>query len=115
MSLRSFRGASMRADYFTLLPSTASEHAVVQLAKSYLAAWTPAELAAIPADVRPGGLGDAEDLADTAYALTRARIALTAPSLLLEEMEQFFARASARLSELESSPRRAAQKSYLTR
>jgi hypothetical protein len=115
MSVRPFRGASMRDDYFTLLPSTASEHAVVQLAKSYLASWTPAELAAIPASVRPGGLGDAEDLADTAYALTKARIASPGSNRLLEEMEQFFARASARISELESAPRRVAGKSYLTR
>ena len=115
MSSRPFRGASMRDDYFTLLPSTASENAVVQLAKSYLASWSPAELAAIPPTVRPGGLGDAEDLADTAYALTRARIESAGSNRLLEEMEQFFARASARLSELEAGPRRLAGKSYLTR
>ena len=104
-----------RHAYFELLGATASEHAVVNLASRYLASWPPAELAAIPKDCRPGPVRDTEDLADIAYALTRARIDSSAVNSRLDEMELFFAHACARVSELETAPHRSADKSYLTR
>lgn len=104
-----------RREYFVLLGATASEQAVVHLASQYLASWAPAELAAIPSACRPGAVRDVEDLADAAYCLTRARIESSAVNSRLDEMENFFANACARISELESAPRRAAGKSYLTR
>lgn len=104
-----------RQAYFDLLDSTASEHAVVTLASRYLAAWPPAELAAIPNHCRPGAVRDIEDLADIAYTLTRARIDSSAVNSRLDEMELFFAHACARVSELETAPHRSAHKSYLTR
>jgi len=105
----------MREDFLTLLASTASEQSVVNLAGRYLAEWTPRELAAIPAAARPGAVRDVEELADTAFALTKARIESSGDNPLLEEMEAFFARACTRVSELEAAPRRIAGKSYLTR
>jgi hypothetical protein len=105
----------VRHDYFLLLESTASEQAVVTLAQRYLAAWAPAELGAIPAACRPGAIRDVEDLADAAYALTRAHIDSGVPNSRLDEMESFFARACHRVSELETAPQRSPGKSYLTR
>lgn len=108
-------GRTDRSHYFQLLEATASEHAVVHLASSYLSAWQPAELAAIPADCRPGAVRDTEDLADIAYALTRARIESSLVNSRLDEMELFFAQACGRVSEMEAAPRRLGVKSYLTR
>ena len=104
----------MRSAYLDLLRATTSERAVVQLARSYLAEWTPAELASIPGPCRPGTIRDGEDLADIAFMLTRARIDSKGPQALLEEMEGFFARACAKLSELET-PQRLPPRTYLTR
>ena len=105
----------MRQAYLHLLGSTASEQAVVNLAVRYLGAWKPSELAAIPPACRPRPPHDVEELADTAYALTRTRMEASAPNSLLEEMEGFFAHACARVSELEAAPYRITGKSYLTR
>ena len=105
----------MRDEYFHLLGSTVSERAVLDLASRYLAAWRPADLAAIPPECRPAGLRDAEDLSDIAYALTRARIESELPNARLAEMETFFAHACARISSLEAAPFRRNGKSYLTR
>lgn len=105
----------MREDYLHLLGSTASEQAVVNLAVRYLQAWQPSELAAIPAHCRPRPPRDIEELSDTAFALTKARIDSSRPNGLLDEMETFFAHACARVSELEAAPHRLPGKSYLTR
>ena len=80
-----------------------------------MAAWAPAELAAIPNECRPGAVRDVEDLSDIAYCLTRARIESSAVNSRLDEMELFFAHACARVSELETAPHRSTHKSYLTR
>jgi hypothetical protein len=87
---------------------------VVQLARGYLSEWSPNELASIPDACRPGKVADGEELADIAFALTRARIQSSGAQPLLEEMETFFAHACARLSALES-PERLPPGSYLTR
>ena len=105
----------MRRHFLGLLASTPSEQAVVGVAVRYLAEWRPAELASIPATCRPGLVRDAEEIADAAYALTRARIESSGPQPLLEEMEAFFASACARICELEAAPRRLQGRSYLTR
>ena len=105
----------MRTEYLHLLGSTASEQAVLNLASRYLAAWSPADLAAIPPKCRPGAPRDIEELGDIAYALTRVRIESSAPNAYLDEMESFFAHACARISELEAVPLRLPGKSYLTR
>lgn len=105
----------MRGDFLSLLASTPSEQAVVSVAVRYLAEWKPSELASIPASCRPGLVRDAEEIADSAFALTRARIKSSGSQPLLEEMEGFFAQACARISELETAPRRLHGKPYLTR
>ena len=105
----------MRQDYFQLLGSAVSEQAIVTLAVRYLQAWQPSELAAIPPACRRGAPHDVEELADMAYVLTRARIDSSRPNPLLDEMETFFARACARVSELEPNPMRIPGRSYLTR
>ena len=105
----------MREDYRNLLGSTVSEQAVVNLAVRYLEAWQPSELASIPPTARPGAPRDVEELADMAFALTKARIDSSAPNALLDEMETFFAHACARVSSLEAAACRLPGKSYLTR
>jgi hypothetical protein len=104
-----------RREYFILLGVAASDQAVVNLASQYLASWAPAELAAIPGTCRPGAVRDVEDLADIAYCLTRARIESSAVNSRLDEMENFFANACGRVSQLEAAPHRSTGKSYLTR
>jgi len=106
---------AMRRPYLISLAAASTEEAVVDIARRYLGQWQPAELAAIPASCRPRGVGDAEELADSAFALTRARIDSSNPQPLLEEMEAFFAMACRRVSELEAIPQRLAGKPYLTR
>jgi hypothetical protein len=113
-STTSLKADTMRREHHDLLRLTTSERAVVQLARSYLSEWSPADLASIPEACRPGKVLDAEEIADLAYALTRSRIESLGPQPLLEEMEGFFARACARLSELET-PSRLPPRSYLTR
>ena len=105
----------MRERYFDRLCTATSEADVVRIAASYLAAWTPQELAAIPAACRPGKATEGEDLADIAYELTRARIESSAPQPSLEEMDSFFAQACARVSQIEAAPYRLPEGSYLTR
>lgn len=105
----------MRRAYLIALRAADSEQAVVELTRRYLSEWQPAELAAIPPECRPRRVADAEELADLAFALTKARIAASAPHRLLEEMEAFFAMACARVSELEAIPQRLVGKPYLTR
>jgi hypothetical protein len=87
----------------TKLLQAATEEAVVELVRTFLAGWRPEELAEIPASCRPGKVRDAEDVGDLAYELTRARIAASGPQHLLKEMEVFFAQACSRLSELEAA------------
>lgn len=105
----------MRDDYHHLLASAATEQAVVGMVVRYLACWAPSELASIPAACRPGMVSDAEEIADLAYALTKARIESSGANPRLEEMETFFAHACARVSQLEAPPRRLTGKTYLTR
>jgi hypothetical protein len=96
------------------LSSATSEDEVVDIVVRFLAQWCPGELAHIPPPCRPRSVGDAEEIADLAFGLTRARIESVGPQPLLEEMEAFFACACARISALET-PRLLTGKPYLTR
>ena len=103
-----------RRDLRSELSSATSEDEVVGLVVRFLALWRPGELAHIPSPCRPRSVADAEEIADVAFTLTRARIESVGPQPLLEEMETFFAGACARISALET-PRLFAGKPYLTR
>ena len=106
---------TMRRPYLISLAAAHDEQAVVDIAARYLSQWQPSELAEIPESCRPRGVNDAEEMADAALALTKARIDSAGPQPLLEEMEGFFAMACKRNSELETIPRRLSGKPYLTR
>jgi len=106
---------TMRRPYLISLSAATTEQAVVDIASRYLSQWHPHELAEIPASCRPRGVSDAEEMADAALALTKARIDSSGAQPLLEEMEAFFAMACKRISELEAVPQRLAGKPYLTR
>jgi hypothetical protein len=105
----------MKHPFLQLLSTAQSETEVVKLAVRYLQSWQPRDLAAIPARCRPRAPRDVEELADTAFALTKARIEDMGSNPRLDEMETFFAHACARVSQLEAAPYRIAGKSYLTR
>ena len=106
---------TMRRPYLISLSAASTEQAVIELASRYLSQWQPHELAEIPAACRPRGVNDAEEIADLALALTKARIDSAGPQPLLEEMESFFAMACKRISELEAPPQRLPGKLCLTR
>lgn len=89
------------------LKAAQTESEVVGLVRDYLAEWMPDELARVPAGSRPGKIRDAEDVADCAFALTRARMDNAESDPLAVEMESFFAQACTRLSELEGQSTRA--------
>ena len=88
------------------LQRAASEQEVVDLVRDYLSGWHPQDLREIPSQCRPGRIRDAEDIADRAYELTKARIASSDHHPLLTEMETLFAQACARLSRLDGDMRR---------
>lgn len=96
----------MRTFHLESLRAATSEQEVVRLAQDYLALWSPEELASIPRHCRPGHVRDAEDIADAAMELTRARIGSFEEESRLTEMETFFAQACVRLSQLEAASQR---------
>ena len=100
--------SSTRAVIARKIRSAPTEEALVRLAREFIAEWRPEELSRIPDVCRPSKIRDAEDIADCAYSLTRARMDADASEAnqLLVEMESFFAQACARLSELEGTARR---------
>ena len=53
-----------------LLHSATTEHDVVQMARDFIASFTPHELELMPEECRPGKLVDAEDIARYSYDLT---------------------------------------------
>ena len=81
---------------------------VVAIVRDYIALWSPEEIAALPADVRPGRLRDEADIADLhdrlveAYRTTRASGDALAT---LQRLTGFMARASIRIAELGGASR----------
>lgn len=107
----------MRHGFLEALRRADSESDVLVLMRDYVARWTPEELAALPPESRPSHLRDAEDVADTAMSLTRARISSFEPEPALSEMETFFAQGCVRLSQLEAaaSRRRSSDRDFVSR
>jgi hypothetical protein len=93
--------SSTRAAIARRLRTATSEAEVIGLVRDFLAEWRPEELAHVPRVCRPGKMRDGEDIADCAYALTQARMAKAESHPLVLEMENFFAHACTRISELE--------------
>ena len=85
------------------LEQAATPAEVIAIARDYLALLAPEEIVLLPVDARPRRVRDADDLAEIherlveAYQRTRASGAELA---LLQRLASFFARATARLSDL---------------
>ncbi|HEX4331094.1 MAG TPA: hypothetical protein VH040_03065 [Usitatibacter sp.] len=89
--------------WYRLLDNAKSSFEVVAVARDYLATWTPAELAYLPAKVRPGKLRDESDVEELHSALVGEyrRAISTGPTLeALQRLTSFMVRASIRIAEL---------------
>ena len=91
--------------WFQQLDRAQGAASVVEIARDYLATWTPEEIARLPRDCRPGRVRSASDLEDLhscavdAYRSTRATgDELTALQLLTS----FLVRANVRLAQLKA-------------
>lgn len=96
--------SSTRSRIVRRLRAAASETEVVRVVRDFLAEWRPEELARVPRVCRPGKIRDGEDIADCAFALTKARMQDPEAGPLMIEMESFFAQACTRISEIEGTP-----------
>jgi len=97
------RGSRMTTSWEGQLEQAATPAEVIAIARDYLALLAPEEIVLLPVDARPRRVRDADDLAEIherlveAYQRTRASGAELA---LLQRLASFFARATARLSDL---------------
>lgn len=83
--------------------ATATE--VVDVARDFVASWTPTELARLPRECRPRKLVDSDDITGFAYALTQRSCALDRMSDdSLHRMASFFTAASRQLASLFPPP-----------
>ena len=82
-----------------VLDSATSEHEVVQIARDFIASFTPHEIELMPEACRPGKLVDGEDVARYSYDLTvHRRIDEDPGAALIEAFAHFFADASESLA-----------------
>ena len=92
--------------WFQQLDRAENAAGVVEIARDYLATWTPEEIARLPRGCRPGRVRTSSDLVDLhacavdAYRATRA----SGEELkALQILTSFLVRASVRLAQLESA------------
>ena len=91
-----------------LIQAAASEDAVVDLVKEYLASWTPEEIDSLPRGCRPGQINNREDVSEWAVVLTREELksgADAASGRMLNHLSTTFREAAARLSQLSTENR----------
>jgi hypothetical protein len=82
-----------------LLDAAANEHDVVQLARDFIASFTPHEIELMPEACRPGKLVDAQDVASYGYDLAAYRCKESdAGAGVIQAFCRFFADASQRLA-----------------
>jgi len=82
-----------------LLDAATNEHEVVQIARDFIASFTPHELELMPEECRPGKLVDAQDIASYSYDLTTHRCAeADSGADLIASFAHFFADATQRLA-----------------
>jgi hypothetical protein len=107
--LRSITSMSVSL-WLSLLKEASSADGVVILARDYLATWTPADLARLPEESRPGRIRDSDDVSYWAYVLMKQHCdaPVTGPgAVLFEQMLSFFTHASEQLTVyLEAPPPR---------
>jgi hypothetical protein len=92
------------------LDAAATEKDVVNSARDFVALLTRDEVALLPRGSRPTSPGNAKDVNEWAVRLVRNCLVHNGDSSgfdLLQEVSDFFVMASARLTELQSSPKHA--------
>jgi hypothetical protein len=90
------------------LNAAATDKDVLNVARDYVAFLAGDELLSLPNDLKPGQLGSCEEISTWALTLVQASLTMNpaiAGTGLLREMSEFFAAASARLSELQAKRR----------
>lgn len=87
-----------------IIASAARKSDVVAAARDFLSTWTPEQIAALPAECRPGEMNEPHDVADYAFTLVSKQCADEDQPPALNAMASFFAAASIRLSEI-SAPK----------
>ena len=73
---------------------------VMDIAKDYVASWTPDELASLPEDLRPRPLRAPDQISEYAYHLVRAELIFPDWGCAARKMTKVFVAASRRLSQL---------------
>jgi hypothetical protein len=85
--------------WFDLLASASTPAEVVNVARDYLATWTPEEIARLPRACRPPrSLKFPEEIVDYAFALVKAHLDADSDSNGVTRMATFFAEASWRVA-----------------
>jgi len=85
------------------LRSATSEQEVVDIARDFVATFSPYDLARLPAELRPGRFVDGNDVADFAFNLVRQdHDDAEGTARCIHKMTHFFTQASVRLSEVKS-------------
>ena len=83
------------------LRSATSEQEVVDIARDFLAIFSPYDLARLPAELRPGRIVDGNDVSDFALTLVRhLHDDAHGSARCIHKMTLFFTQASVRLSEV---------------
>ena len=83
------------------LRSAHSEQEVVDVARDFLAIFSPYDLARLPSELRPGRIVDGNDVSDLAFTLVRQlHDDAQGSARCIHKLTQFFTQASVRLSEL---------------
>ena len=85
--------------WFDLLAAAATPEEVVNVARDFLATWTPEEIAALPRACRPPRtLKFPEEIVDYAFSLVKAHLDEGSDSNGVTRMATFFAEASWRVA-----------------
>jgi hypothetical protein len=85
--------------WFDLLAGATTPQEVVNVARDYLATWTPEEIAALPRSCRPPrSLKFPEEIVDYAFALVKAHLEPGSDASGVTRMATFFAEASWRVA-----------------
>ena len=82
------------------LKRATTEREVIMVSRDFLATFTPAELAVLPQELRPGKIVDAEDITTYGFDLVRAECEASEAKAALHRLGQFSSAASIRLSEI---------------
>jgi hypothetical protein len=89
------------------LDAARNENELLEVARDFLATFSPYDLARLPESMRPGRLVDANDVSELAFILlSRGAHDVKGSPRGLHRLRRFFTHASVRVSELMAAPSR---------